>query len=473
MEVTRKQRKMIMFVLIMGSFMSSLSQSILTSALPGIMADFNISAAIGQSLTTIYILVLGVVSVCTAYLVNRIKTRKLFIAATSIFLFGCILGMLAPNFYVLLIARVIQACGGGCLMPLVQVVALNIYPKDEKGAAMGIVGLVVGFAPVLGPTVSGVLTDLFGWRSIFVLLSVFLIIAIAIAIPYLINVGEVTEATLDFLSVALFGIGFSCFMLGVTSITTYGITNVKTIALFLFGVICLAYFACRQQKLKVPLLKLTLFKSKHFLFPTIIICITYLNIMAGSLLVPMYIQTARGFSATISGFVLLPGSLLVAFLNPITGKLFDRYGVRKLAVPGTLIMLVGNICLVSAGNVATLPVVTIIYCLFTAGSAMLMMPLSTYSASSLKADEISHAVAIQSSARQMAASLCTSIIVSIASVASVGATMDTHGASVGFLVLSGFTLFAVFIAIFHIKNKKPETAAIIQTVVEKGIKTPK
>lgn len=454
MGVTKKQRKMIMLVLIIGSFMSSLSQSLLTSALPSIMADFKVTAAIGQSLTTIYILVLGVVSVCSAYLVNRVKTRNLFIVETSIFLFGCILGMLAPNFYVLLIARVIQACGGGCLMPLVQVVALNIYPKEEKGAAMGLVGLVVGFAPVIGPTVSGVLSDVFGWRSIFVLLSVFLIIAIAIAVPYLINVGEVQEAKLDFLSVALFGIGFSCFMLGVASMTTYGIASVKTIALFILGVICLAYFAIRQQKLSVPLLKLTLFKNKGFLFPTIIICITYLNIMAGSLLVPMYIQTARGFSATISGFVLLPGALLVAFLNPITGKIFDRYGARKLAVPGTLIMLVGNICLVFAGNFTTMPVIAIMYCLFTIGSAMLMMPLSTYSASSLKADEISHAVAIQSSTRQMAASLCTSIIVSIASVASVGVTLDTHGARVGFLVLSIFTLCAVFISIFYIKNKE-------------------
>ena len=107
----------------------------------------------------------------TAYLVHRVDSKKLFIAAMVCFVAGCAAALVAPNYPLLLASRLLQAGGAGIALPLIQVVALSVYPKSEYGRAMGLVGLIIGFAPAIGPTVSGFLIDFWGWRSVFVILG--------------------------------------------------------------------------------------------------------------------------------------------------------------------------------------------------------------------------------------------------------------------------------------------------------------
>lgn len=199
-----------------------MSQNLLTSALPSIMSEFAVSATIGQLLTTIYILSLGIVASTTAYLINRFNTKNLFISAMLLFLVGCVISIFAPTFTILLLSRMLQTCGAGILMPLTQVFALKKFPAGKHGRAMGIVGLVIGFAPTIGPTLSGVLVDYFGWKSIFYLLTAISLIVIIAAAFELIDMDEKNNGKMDFFSAVIYGIGFCSFMLGVTNQETYG-----------------------------------------------------------------------------------------------------------------------------------------------------------------------------------------------------------------------------------------------------------
>ena len=180
--VKDKKKIMLIAVMLVGTFVAILNQTLLSAAIPKIMIDFNIDTNIAQWLTTIFMLTNAIMIPITAYLINRFTTRQLYIASMSIFTIGTIIAAIAPNFTMLLIARVFQAAGAGILMPLTMNTLIDIFPKEKRGSAMGTVGIIIAFAPAIGPTLSGVITDAFSWHALFYLI-------IPIAIIDIINVA--------------------------------------------------------------------------------------------------------------------------------------------------------------------------------------------------------------------------------------------------------------------------------------------
>ena len=164
---SRKNRSGIVAILIIGAFITSLAQMVLTSALPSIMSTFNVTTSSAQWLTTTYMLVLGIMIPSTAYLVNQFPIKGLFMTSMGLFLGGCIVSITANNFIFMVLSRVLQAIGAGIITQIVQVAMINLYPKEERGKAMGIYGFAIGVAPAIGPLVSGYIIDSFGWRFIF------------------------------------------------------------------------------------------------------------------------------------------------------------------------------------------------------------------------------------------------------------------------------------------------------------------
>ena len=168
MGITRKQL-IIVVVLIAGATIAVLNQTLLSPAFPSIMADLSVDASTVQWLTSAYSLVEAIVIPLSAYLVGRFPTRRLFIFGLSLFAVGSLCAALAPVFGVLLLGRVLQAAACGVVMPMVFTVVLVIFPRERRGQAMGIVSLVIGFAPAVGPSISGLLVDSVGWRFLFVM----------------------------------------------------------------------------------------------------------------------------------------------------------------------------------------------------------------------------------------------------------------------------------------------------------------
>ena len=153
MNIFENRRNLVLIILLSAGFMGSLGQSLLTSALPHIMSDFAINATTGQWLTTIYILILGLVTCSSAFIINKYNSKHVFQIALGLFILGSIIAYIAPNFYILLAARIIQATGTGIMYPLSQIVILYYFPVEDHGKALGYMGLVVGVGPALGPTV--------------------------------------------------------------------------------------------------------------------------------------------------------------------------------------------------------------------------------------------------------------------------------------------------------------------------------
>ncbi len=179
-------------VLLAGAFLAILNQTLLATAIPPIMEDLHLTENTAQWLTTIFMLVNGIMIPITAFLIETFTTRRLFLTAMSIFAVGTLICAISPNFSLLMTGRVVQAAGAGIMLPLMMTIFLLIFPVERRGTAMGTVGLIISFAPAIGPTLSGWIVEQYPWRALFYIILPLAIIDIIISYFVLKNVTERT-----------------------------------------------------------------------------------------------------------------------------------------------------------------------------------------------------------------------------------------------------------------------------------------
>src|SRR5690625_2148898 len=204
----------LIIVLISGAFITILNQTLLGTALPPIMEDLKIGESTVQWLQSIFMLVNGIMIPITAFLIERFTTRKLFLTAMGLFSIGTLTCAIAPGVSFLLVGRILQASGAGIMMPLMQTIMFLIFPIEKRGTAMGMFGLVIAFAPAVGPSLSGWLVDQFPWRSVFYVVLPIAIINVIVAYFLLKNVTEQTFPKVDIPSIILSTLGFGGLLYG-------------------------------------------------------------------------------------------------------------------------------------------------------------------------------------------------------------------------------------------------------------------
>ena len=407
------KRGPIVFIMILGAFIATLNQTIMSVAVPELMIDFGISASIAQWLTTGYMLVNGVLIPITAYLMQRFTTRELFQSSMVIFLAGTVLSALAGNFPVLLTGRLIQAVGAGIIMPLLMNVILTLYPPEKRGAAMGMVGLAVIFAPALGPTLAGYVLEQYSWKAMFYGIIPITVLIIISGFIYLKNVSKRSYPKIDLLSVALSTIGFGALLYGFSRAGSAGWSSVEVLCSLGAGFVSLALFTWKQLASHNPLLDLRAFKYKMFSLTTIINVAVTIVMYADMILLPLYLQNARGFTAMESGLLLLPGSLIMGFLMPVTGKLFDRFGAKWLAVIGLLIMIATTFSFTNLTDSTGYLYMVLMSTGRRIGLAMILMPIQTAGLNQLPAKLNAHGTAISNTVKQVAGAVGTSLLVTV------------------------------------------------------------
>ncbi|SDN51485.1 drug resistance transporter, EmrB/QacA subfamily [Fictibacillus solisalsi] len=403
----------VLFILILGAFLAILNQTVMSVATPELMKDFNITAATAQWLTTGYMLVNGVLIPITAYLIQRFSTRQLFQASMIIFLVGTIISAIASNFPVLLTGRMIQAAGAGIIMPLLMNVVLAIFPPDKRGSAMGMVGFAVIFAPAIGPTLAGYILENFAWETMFYGMIPFAVLVIVLGFVFLKNVSERIFSKVDMTSVILSTIGFGALLYSFSRAGSAGWSNTEVLVTLIGGIIALVLFTWRQLVLKDPLLDLGAFKYNMFSLTTIINIAITMIMYADMMLLPLYLQNARGFTALESGLLLLPGALVMGFLMPVTGKLFDRFGAKWLSVIGMVITIITTIGFIDLTDSTSYTYLVLMSTGRRIGMALLLMPIQTAGLNQLPAKLHAHGTAISNTIKQVAGAIGTSLLVTV------------------------------------------------------------
>lgn len=448
----------IVIVLIAGSFLAILNQTLLATAIPHIMIDLHLTENTAQWLTTIFMLVNGIMIPITAFLMETFSTRRLFLVSMTSFAFGTLICAVAPNFSLLMVGRIIQAAGAGVTMPLMMTILILIFPVERRGSAMGMVGLVIAFAPALGPALSGWLLQYFHWKSLFYIILPLAIIDIIFAYFFMKDIIERTFPKVDILSIVLSTLGFGGLLYSFSSAGNYGWSSIIVLVTLICGIICLFAFITRQFKLKQPILEFRVFRNKIFTITTIIGMIAFLGLIVVETLLPMYIQIMVGYTALQSGMVILPGALLSGLLSPITGKIFDKIGARILVVTGLAIITITTFMYTNLTVDTSLMFLTIVFAIRMIGISMVTMPATTAGLNQLPNHLIPHGTAMNNTMRQIAASIGTAVLVTIMTKSALneGSTVDPtgqiHGVNVAFYVLTGLSL-AGFILSLYVKDK--------------------
>lgn len=455
-----KKNTTIVALLLAGAFIAILNQTLMITAIPPIMDEMGITANSAQWLTTVFMLVNGIMIPVSAFLLERFTTRQLFITAMSVFAFGTLVAGMAPNFEVLLLGRVIQSSGAGVMLPLMQTVFFMIFPVHRRGAAMGLVGLVISFAPAIGPALSGWVTEHYSWRVLFFIILPIALIDILIASLVLRNVTEVTKPKLDVLSVILSSFGFGGLLYGFTSAGNEGWLATSTILSLGVGVISLILFITRQLRLAHPMLEFRVFK--HALFPQAVIIgmVAFLGLIGAETIIPLFMQNMREFTAFEAGLALLPGAVITAILSPVTGRVFDRIGARWLVITGLAIITLASFGLSHLSPSTSFTYIMIMYSVRMFGLSMVLMPVSTAALNRLPKRLIAHGAAMDNTMKMIAASVGTAVLVTVMTTteSTVQKSIeipnpDIYGANMAFLVVTILSL-AAFILSFSIKDRK-------------------
>ena len=404
------------------TFVGNFTQLQLSAALPTIVSDFGISVTTGQWLTSIFQLVMGVMVPLTAYLTRRFSTRQIVIASMAVFTLGSVFAWLGSSFVLVLIGRLLEAVGTGVMWPVLQITVFSIYPLSRRGMAMGTVGMAMSVAPAIGPTLGGVQTDLNGWRSIFLTLTVIGVISLLLAIFGLRNFGtRDASAKADFFSVGLSIFGFGGLMFGFTNIESYPFTHPMVWLAMLIGVVGIVWFVLRQihgarrqaadPSKQPPLLNLSVLKNKSFTVGTVTAALSFFAFSSIMVIMPLYIQDCRGYSATISGLVMLPGAFGQCIAQFFGGKALDRFGARPVALIGSITLLFGTIMMSLISMTSWIWWVSIWQFVRQIGMGFVLMPITTWSLNCLEPEEVSAGSAVTNTVRQIAGAIGAPVLV--------------------------------------------------------------
>ncbi|WP_339318039.1 MDR family MFS transporter [Paenibacillus sp. FSL R10-2734] len=468
-ELDNVKRLPILISLIIGAFFSLLNETLLSVAFPQLMIELNVSASTMQWLTTGYMLVVAVLIPASALLVQWFTTRQVFLGAMIVFTLGTLVSGIAPGFSILLFGRLLQAAGTGLMMPVLMNTILLIYPPEKRGAAMGSIGLVMMFAPAIGPTLSGIILESFEWRWLFYIVLPFALFSIIFAFIYLKNVSQPTKPKVDVFSIILSTIGFGGVVYGFSS-SGEGWGSLQVYGMILLGLAALLMFVLRQLKLIEPLLDLRAFKYPMFTLTTILLCIMMMTMFSTMSLLPFLFQGALGLTVYASGLIMLPGSLLNGLLSPITGKVFDRFGPRALIIPGAVLLAV--VMWFFTQVTANTPKMTfiILHVSMMVSISMIMMPAQTNGLNQLPRRYYPHGTAILNTLSQVAGAIGVAFFISIMtsgqrsyleqSADPAAPTQITEamvsGVHNAFLIGFAFAILAVVVAFFTKRSQNPE-----------------
>jgi len=460
-----KRDRNVIATLLVATFVVILNETIMSVALPTLMIDLQIDANTAQWLSTAFMLTMAVVIPTTGFLLQRLSTRTVYVLALGLFCTGTALAALAPGFWVLLLARVIQACGTATMLPLLMTTILTLVPVERRGVVMGNIGLVISVAPALGPTVSGLILQYFSWRFMFVAVLPIALATLVYGAARLVNVSEPGEQRLDVWSVILTVPAFGGIVFGLSNLTNPNGFAVG-IASLVVGVLCLVLFGLRQRALarsdNSPLLDLRAFDFKMFKLAVTVLCIAMVALFGSVILLPIYLQTIRGLTSLQTGLLVLPGGVVMGVLGPIVGRLLDRFGPPVLAASGGVVLVLALLGLSTASATTPVWLLLIMHVAVMTSLAFLFTPAFTSGLNPLPPHLYSHGSAIMTTLQQVSGAAGTAALVMImgtraATLIAAGESQKealNGGISLAFMVAAGIAVVAAVCAAF-LRNPTP------------------
>ncbi|WP_449277895.1 DHA2 family efflux MFS transporter permease subunit [Leucobacter sp. GX24907] len=460
------REQLAVWLLLASAFTVILNETVMGVALPQLMDALDISAAAGQWLTTAFLLTMSIVIPITGMLIQRLRTRTLFIIAMSLFTLGTLIAAVSPGFALLLVGRVVQASGTAIMMPLLMTTVVTVVPDRRRGQVMGRIAIVMSVAPALGPTLSGLILQWLVWRWLFIVMLPIAAAALIIGAMKMPNVGVQRKVGVDLLSVLLSVVAFGGIVYGLSAFgeAAHGEAAVAPWLPLAVGAIALLLFVLRQLRLQREdraLLDLRTFTVRPFSLSVVLFTFCSMALFGTLILLPIYVQNVLGFDTLRTGLLLLPGGLLMGLLGPWVGRLVDARGARFVLVPGTVVTAIGLWSMGFFTDTTSIWQVLATHLVLSLGLAGTFTPLFSVALGSLPPLLASHGSATISTVQQVAGAAGTALFVTVMTLVSTNLAgspeaVDPHalamGTRVSFLI-GGAAATATAVIAFFIREE--------------------
>jgi EmrB/QacA subfamily drug resistance transporter len=458
-EFSLKQILPVLLAVASGMFLVILDSTIMNVAIPKLVSAFHTNLSTIQWVITSYTLSLSAVIPLAGWFSDRFSPKRMFMTSIVLFVIASMLCALAQTPEQLILFRILQGLGGGMVAPIGIATVFSVSPPDKRGSVMGILGIPMLLAPILGPVLSGWLIEFMNWHWIFFINVPVGFIALLLAWRYLPVAKPRHNSKLDVIGALLAPISSVALVFGVHQAGEKGWSDVWTLGSLLFGILVLAVFIRHELGQKHPLLELRVFRSPAFVHGIIVAWLNQIALFGSILLFPLYLQQVKGFSPLEAGLYIIPQAILSTIGINLGGKMFDRYGVRPVAIIGIL-SLSGSLLALTQVTAHSSPFY--IMCSFAfagLGQGLTMMQINTHVLKSAPKELVSRVTPITTSAQQIMSSF--GVTITMAYLAGrirelpIQHSLDELGHAFGstFWITLGFAIAALILSLFFAKSR--------------------
>ncbi len=338
--MSTKQIKWTMFIITaVGNFIAMLDSSTVNLALYPMSVDLHVTMSQIQWVMILYMLILTVLLPFFGKLGDIFPKNKLYTIGFGLFALGAFLSVISSNFKMLLLFRSLEAVGASVMLSNAQAIIASIFKKERRGKALGLNGCIVAIGGMSGPALGGVLLNYFGWRSVFLPSCFVGIIGAYLAFRLLPRTvkTDLKNFKFDYWGFIYFSISLFALLLAISEGYSWGFNSVRVISLGLITLVFGALFYFRDHKINYPLINFSMFKIKPFTFGNLAVMTSYMAMFTNSILLPFFLQELLKYSPLITGLLILPYSVTLSVVAPISGRLSGKYGSRYLTLAGPLV----------------------------------------------------------------------------------------------------------------------------------------
>ena len=477
-----KKPSLVLVVSAFAAFLATFNETFLNIAFTPIMEDFNVNVSTVQWLTTAYMLGAAIMVPISSFLFRKVSTKPLFLFTVLIMIIGSVMGAVAPNFTTLLIGRIIQAIGTGCLVPISMNLTMSVVPKEKIGTYMGIMGAATTLGPSLSIISAGLILSIGNWQYLFYIFTVLTVILFILGFIILGKMPKSSDEKLDILSTTYISLSLIGILYGVSSL--FGNNVLVAITSILIGIISLVLFIRRAGKIDNPIITLNPLTIPAYRVGIISNMVAIMTVFAMNIIMPLYMQSVMGVPAFVASLTLFPAIVCSCIVSPISGKIYDKYGAKKMLPIGFSLIFI-FVCLIGlTRNVNSLFLLGLLYVPIICGSALIIGPAQSFALSSLDREQNSHGVTMISTGFQVAGCIGSSVFTGVYSLVtsikmSSGASYD-DAISFAFLItmcVAGVLAVLGFINALFIKkienNTKVVTDNILCFIMKKDVYTVK
>jgi EmrB/QacA subfamily drug resistance transporter len=382
----KKRIILTVFFVMAGMFVMFMNNSVINMLIPTFTKNFHISLGEAQWLSNGFIMVCGILVPPSAYLVKRFTYKQIFVTSQVLFVVGSLICALSVQFVPLLIGRLVQSVGTGLAMPLALNIITSVFPLEKRGTVMGIYGFGIILAPSLGPSIGGFVIQFYRWNVLFWAMAVLELFILIGTFFFLKLKNETDKRKFD-------TVGFLLSAAGCAGLL-YAISDRRIWLAAAAAAVLAGFVLYSLRRGDSALLDLRVFKEFNFSYALVINIIFTAAMYSGMLLMPQYLQVVRGMSPLTAALLIMPGSLAMGIIGVFTGRIFDRHGIKALAMTGSAIMTAVTF-LLSRLSMETAPsTIMLIYLVRAVGIAAVISPIATAGLMTIAKEKIPHANAV-------------------------------------------------------------------------------